>query len=76
MTQAAAETLKPIESGTYSVQDLAVLFQCSARHVRDLVAAGAIPGRIRLGRSRLIRFHTTTVATWLAEQAKGGDHVG
>lgn len=55
---------------TYDVPELAALWKCSERHVRNMAEAGAIPGIVRFG--RLIRFHRGTVNEWLAEQATRG----
>ncbi len=44
---------KPL-SATYTSQDLAKLLKCSLRHVRNLDAQRAIPGRLNIG--RLVRF--------------------
>ena len=63
------EKQKAIETGTYDVPELAALWKCSERHVRNLAEAGAIPGILRFG--RLVRFHRGIVNDWLTEQAKG-----
>jgi excisionase family DNA binding protein len=66
----STSTGEALASGTYDVPDVAGLLKCSERHVRDLTAAGTIPGVIRFG--RLVRFHKGIVNDWLATQAKGG----
>lgn len=69
MTLTATTPADPLTTGTYDVPDLAGLLKCSERHVRDLAAAGTIPGMIRFG--RLVRFHKGIVHDWLTTQAKG-----
>ena len=63
-----AEKFKAIESGTYSVPDLAALMRCSERHVRRMDAAGEIPGRLAF--RRLVRFSKRIVDSWLAGESK------
>jgi excisionase family DNA binding protein len=60
---------KALAAGTYDVPDLAAIFKCTERHVRNMAENGTIPGLIRFG--RLIRFHSGIVNEWLATQAKG-----
>ena len=61
MTQAAQET--PTQSGTYTMEQLATMLNCSLRHARRLDAEGAIPGRMTFG--RLVRFSRRKVDAWL-----------
>ncbi|QDU23380.1 helix-turn-helix domain-containing protein [Urbifossiella limnaea] len=70
MTAPATPSDADPPDATLTVPDLAALLKCSERHVRGLVAAGAVPGVIRVG--RLLRFHHGVVRAWLADQAKGG----
>jgi excisionase family DNA binding protein len=56
------------ESSTYTVEQLALLLQCSQRHIWRLSDQNKIPGKIRLG--RLVRFSRAQVDAWLAGQAK------
>ena len=58
-----------LEAGTYDVRELAALFKCSERHIRNMAENGSIPGIIRFG--RLVRFHRGIVNQWLTEEAKG-----
>lgn len=59
---------QPTTSGTYTVEQLAGLLNCSTRHVRRLDVEGAIPGRIKLG--RLVRFSRRVVDRWLSPETQ------
>lgn len=50
-------------SGTYTIEQLAQLLNCSPRHARRLDAEGTIPGRMTFG--RLVRFSRRQVDAWL-----------
>ena len=65
----ADERRSALEAGTYDVPELAALFKCSQRHIRNMAENGSIPGIIRFG--RLVRFHRGIVNQWLSEEAKG-----
>ena len=65
----ADERRQAIETGTYDVPELAAIFKCSERHIRNLAEAGTIPGILLFG--RLVRFHRGIVNEWLTEQPKG-----
>ena len=58
---ATAECAAP--SGTYTIEQLAQLLNCSPRHARRLDAEGTIPGRMTFG--RLVRFSRRKVDAWL-----------
>lgn len=51
-------------SGTYTIEQMAGLLNCSIRHVRRLDAMGEIPGRLTLG--RLVRYSRRQVDAWLS----------
>ncbi|MFT3882991.1 MAG: excisionase family DNA-binding protein [Gemmatales bacterium] len=51
------------QAGTYTIEQLAQLLNCSLRHVRRLDAEGTIPGRMTFG--RLVRFSRRQVDAWL-----------
>ena len=53
-----------VESGTYTVADLARLLHCSERHVWRQLDLGRIPGVIRCG--RLVRLSRHLIDNWLA----------
>jgi len=53
-----------IEAATYTVEQLADLAQCSARHVWRLIDAGKIPGVLRIG--RLVRISRKIADAWLS----------
>ena len=55
-------------ASTYTVEQLAELLQCSARHIWRLSDQNKIPGKLRIG--RLVRFSRPQVDAWLAGQAK------
>lgn len=59
--------IPPVEtiatSGTYTIEQLAQLLNCSPRHARRLDALGEIPGRMTFG--RLVRFSRRQVDAWL-----------
>lgn len=50
-------------TGTYTIEHLAELLNCSLRHVRRLDAMGEIPGRMTFG--RLVRFSRRQVDAWI-----------
>jgi excisionase family DNA binding protein len=50
-------------SGTYTLEQVAKLLNCSLRHARRLDAEGTIPGRMTFG--RLVRFSRRKVDAWL-----------
>jgi excisionase family DNA binding protein len=50
-------------TGTYTVQQLAQLLNCSICHIRRLDAQRSIPGRLTFG--RLVRFSRRQVDAWL-----------
>lgn len=52
-----------VQSGTYTIEQLAGLLNCSLRHARRLDADGTIPGRMTFG--RLVRFSRRQVDAWL-----------
>ena len=54
---------QPVPSGTYTIEQLAQLLNCSTRHARRLDADGTIPGRMTFG--RLVRFSRRQVDAWL-----------
>ncbi|MFO0813581.1 MAG: excisionase family DNA-binding protein [Gemmatales bacterium] len=58
------------QAGTYTVEQMAELLNCSLRHVRRLDAEGTIPGRLTLG--RLVRFSRRQVDAWLNGEAGPG----
>ena len=51
-------------ASTYTVDQVAMIAQCSARHVWRLIDKGEVPGVIRLG--RLVRFSKSKIDDWLA----------
>ena len=53
--------------GTYTIEQLATLLNCSLRHTRRLDAEGKIPGRMTFG--RLVRFSRRQVDAWLNGEA-------
>lgn len=59
----AVATTPATTSGTYTIEQLATLLNCSLRHVRRLDADGTIPGRMTFG--RLVRFSRRQVDAWL-----------
>lgn len=72
MTTTPLEKQETLEAGTYTVADLAVLLQCSERHVRNQIEGGNIPGLLRFG--RIIRFHRQTIHSWLAGRGEVASH--
>ena len=57
------ETTK--SSSMYSTDDLAVLFNCSTRHIRRLVFRGNFPRPLKVG--RLSRWPRNDVRRWLTK---------
>lgn len=55
-------------TGTYTVEQLAQLLNCSICHIRRLDSQRIIPGRLTFG--RLVRFSRRRVDAWL-----GGEQV-
>ncbi len=55
-------------SSMYSTDDLALIFNCSSRHIRRLVFRGDFPKPVKLG--RLCRWLHDDVTRWLT---KGSD---
>lgn len=51
-------------TGTYTIEQLSELLNCSTRHVRRLDAMREIPGRLTLG--RLVRYSRRQVDAWLS----------
>jgi excisionase family DNA binding protein len=51
-------------SGTYTVDQLAGILQCSPRHLWRQIDLNKIPGKIRCG--RLVRFSRAVIDAWLA----------
>lgn len=62
------------EPETYDTEQLAELFQCSTRHVQNLVSRRVLPEPIRLG--ALVRWDRTTIRRWLAEGGNTAAHTG
>jgi len=67
-TPPAADPGRAARVSTYTVEQLAELLQCSARHIWRLSDQNKIPGKLRIG--RLVRFSRPQVDSWLAGQAK------
>ena len=55
-------------SATYTAGNIAILLQCSERHVWRMNDSNLIPGRIKLG--RLVRFSKKLVDKWIAAGCK------
>lgn len=49
--------------GTYTINQLAELLNCSVRHARRLDAERSVPGRLTFG--RLVRYSRRQVDAWL-----------
>ena len=61
------QTRKPYEpSPMYSADDLALIFNCSSRHIRRLVFRGDFPKPVKIG--RLSRWPRPTVEHWFTEK--------
>lgn len=56
---------KPNLQGTYTLDEVAQLMNCSMRHARRYDAERKIPGRLTFG--RLVRFSRKRVDAWLNE---------
>lgn len=56
--------MNDLPPATYSVAEVALLLQCSHRHVTRLEAAGLMPKSMDLG-GRLIRFSRAEVDQWI-----------
>lgn len=67
-THLAADPSPAARASTYTVEQLAELLQCSARHVWRLSDQNKIPGKLRIG--RLVRFSRPQVDAWLAGKPK------
>lgn len=65
-----ATTTPASQSGTYTIEQLATLLNCSLRHARRLDAEGEIPGRMIFG--RLVRFSRRKVDSWLDGEISPG----
>ena len=59
-----AEKSVRLESATYGVGELAVLLDCSVRHIHRLRDRKAIPDEIRVG--RCVRFARRVIDGWLS----------
>ena len=53
-------------SSMYSTDDLALIFNCSSRHIRRLVFRGDFPKPVKIG--RLSRWPRPTVEHWFTEK--------
>ena len=51
-------------TGTYTVDGIADLLDCSPRHIRRMADSGAMPRPIHIG--RLVRWRRADVDQWLA----------
>ena len=51
--------------GTYDVDDIAALLNCSSRHVRRMGDSGAMPRPLHIG--RLVRWRKSDIDGWLAD---------
>lgn len=65
-----ATTTPASQSGTYTIEQLATLLNCSLRHARRLDSEGLIPGRLTFG--RLVRFSKRKVDSWLDGEIPSG----
>lgn len=54
-----------LSTGTYDVDDIAMLLKASTRHVRRLADSGAMPRPIHIG--RLVRWQKSTIDEWIAK---------
>jgi len=54
-----------VSAQTYTVPQIARLAQSSDRHIRRLIDAGKVPGKIQ-GLGRLVRFSKVVIDAWLA----------
>jgi excisionase family DNA binding protein len=70
----------PVEAGSYTVPDIAVITKTSDRHIWRQIDLGVIPGVFRLG--RLVRISKPIFDAWLAvgcprqtEALRAADHL-